>query len=142
MAVYSALSAVSAAVFAALNVSAYLTLSPGGVRDDVVLGTAYPFTLYEIQERNLGGLGARPGTTRTLEVDLRLHVFTQQGGWSRAHAAMAKAIELLKTAPAVTGFGSWAIFHDETIPLRSQVISGVVVNELVGNFRLYVTEVA
>jgi len=140
MAAYSALPAVSAAVFAALNVSAYLTFSPGGVRDDVVLGTAYPFTLYSVIEHNLGGLGTRAGTTRTLEIDLRLHVFTQQGGWSRAHTAMAKAIELLRTPPAVTGFGSWAIVHDETIPLRSEVVSGVVVNELVANMRLWVTE--
>jgi hypothetical protein len=137
---YSALAAVSTAVFGALNVSDYLTLSPGGVRDDIVQGTGYPVTLYVVQERHLGGIGSAPGSHRTLEMSIRLHVFTNHGGWNRAHTVMTKAIELLKTAPAVTGFGSWAIFHDETVPIGSQTVAGVIVNELVANFRLYVTE--
>lgn len=136
----SGLEAVSASVCGALNVPSYLALSPGGVRDDVSLGTGYPFTLVEVTERPIGGLGTKPGTGRTLEMAIRVHVFTQYGGWTRAHAAMAKAIALLMDAPPVVGYGSWAIFHDETIPLKGEVVSGVLVNELVANFRLYVTE--
>ena len=140
MAGYSSLAAVGTAVLGALNVPAYLALSPGGVRDDIAQSTGYPVTLYTLSERVVGGIGSGPGTARTLEVDIRVHVFTQHGGWARAHVVMAKAIELLKSPPAVTGFGSWAIFHDDTVQLQSQVVAGVLVNELVSNWRLYVSE--
>lgn len=141
MTVYSALSPVSAAVYTALNVSALTALAPGGVGDDVAQGTGYPFVLYDVAETPLHGLGTKPGTGRTLEMSLRLHVYTQYDGMSQAQAVMAKAIQLLADAPAVTGFGSWAIFHDETVPVGAEVIAGVPVNELVANLRLYVTEI-
>lgn len=138
---YSALSPVSAAIYAALNVSALTTLAPGGVGDDIAQGTSYPFVLYEVHERTLNGFGSRPGIgNRTLEMDLRLHVFSQFQGFSQAQAVLAKCIQLLATPPTVTGYGSWAIFWDDAIPLSAQLVAGVRVNELVANGRLYVGE--
>ena len=45
----------------------------------------------------------------------------------RADKHMPKVIELLADPPAVTGYGSWAIFHDSTTALSGQVVGGVVV---------------
>lgn len=141
MTVYSSLSAVSDAVYTVLNVAALTALAPGGVSDEVEQLTSYPCVLYEVQERQLGQFGSRPGSgQRTMECDLRLHVFTQTSGFLEAHGVMAKCIELLATPPAVTGYGSWAIFHDETIPLPQQLVAAQPVNELVGNFRLFLSE--
>ncbi len=141
MTVYSALDPVSAAIYSTLNVSALTTLAPGGVGDDIAQLTSRPSLLYEVQERNLGGLGQKPGTGRTMEIDIRLHVFSEAQGFIEAQQIMAVAIGLLRDAPAVTGYGSWAIFHDDTIPLADEEIAGVKVKELVSIWRLYVTEI-
>jgi hypothetical protein len=138
---YSSLDAVSSAIYAALNVSALLALAPGGVGDDIAQLTAYPCVLYEVAEAPMHGYGTKPGTGRTLEISLRLYVYSQYAGMAQAQQVMAKAIQLLADAPAVTGYGSWAIFHDETIPVGAELIAGVQVNELAANFRLYITEV-
>jgi hypothetical protein len=138
--VYSALDAVSAAIFTALNVAALTALAPGGVADVLAQNTTFPCVLYEVSEKMIGGIGTKPGTGRTLEISLRLHVFSQYAGMKEAQGVMAKAIELLKDAPAVVGFGSWAIFHDETLSLPHELVAGVPVRELVSNWRLYVTE--
>jgi hypothetical protein len=140
---YSSLDAVSSAVYTTLNVSGLTALAPGGVGDAIEQLTARPCVLYEVSERVVGGLGSRPGAgQRTLECDLRLHVFSEYQGFYQAQTVMAKCLELLATAPAVTGYGSWAVFHDETIPLAGQVVAGIVVQELVANCRLYVSEAA
>jgi hypothetical protein len=138
---YSSLSPVSAAIYATLNVASMLALAPGGIRDDAAQGTGYPFVLYEVEETPIGGIGSKPGTgNRTLEVGIRLHVYSTFQGFSQAQGVMAKAIQLLAVAPSVSGYGSWALFHDDTIPLDDEVVAGVKVKELVGFFRLYVTE--
>ena len=51
---------------------------------------------------------------------------------------MDKVIELLADPPSVTGYSSWAIFHDETQNLGDQIVAGLKVKELVAMFRLYV----
>jgi hypothetical protein len=135
---YSALSPVSAGVFTALNVAALTALAPGGVCDDVAQSTGYPFVLFAVNEKALGGFGTKPGLGTLPEIDLRVHVFSTFQGWSDAQAVMGKAIELLKDPPTVTGYGSWAIFHDQTIALADQEIAGVKVKELVALFRVYV----
>ena len=136
---YSALAPVSAAIFTALNVAALLALAPGGVGDDIAQGTGYPFVLYEVHETPQGGLGTKPGSAGVVvELDLRLHVFSQFDGYSEAQAVIAKAIELLADPPAVSGYASVAIFHDEVITLGDQIVAGVKVKELVATARLYV----
>lgn len=138
---YSALDPVTVAVYNALNVAALLALAPGGVGDDIAQLTVYPNVLIEVSEHTVGGLGTKAGTgKRTLDIDLRLHVFSQYAGFLEAQQVMAKCIELLADAPAVTGYGSWAIFHDDTVPLPGTLIAGARANELVGMFRLYVSE--
>jgi hypothetical protein len=139
-AVYSALSAVSAGVYGALNVQDLLTLAPGGVGDNIPQGSGFPFVLYDVSEAPIGQMGGRPGTGRTLAIALRLYIYTQYAGMSQAQAIAAKCIQLLAHPPAVTGFDAWAIFHDETVPVGRDMIAGVVVNELVVNLRLFVTE--
>ncbi len=144
MSTYSSLDAVSAAVYTTLNVAALTALATGGVGDVIEQSTGFPYVLYEVSERVVGGLGSKPGTgKRTLECALRLHVFTQnvdRVGLQQAQEIMAVCIQLLADAPAVTGYGSWAIFHDDTIPLGGGHVSGIVVNELVANMRLMVSE--
>jgi hypothetical protein len=136
---YSALAPVSAAVFAALNVAALTAIAPGGVTDDVPQGAAFPVVLYEVSERPHGGFGTKPGVVGQLpEVELTVHVYSQYGGMVEAQTVMAKVIELLASPPAVTGYASWAIFHDETIPVGDELLAGVKVKELVAKFRLYV----
>lgn len=137
---YSTLAPVAAGVFVVLNVAALTALAPGGVGDDVAQGTGYPFVLVEVHETPQFALGTKPGTSGAVyEVDLRAHVFTQSEGFSEAAAVMGKVIELLTaTPPAVTGYASWAIFHDDTINAGDQLVAGVKVKELVALFRLYV----
>ena len=71
-------------------------------------------------------------------VDLRVHVFSIFQGYSEAQHVMDKVLQLLADPPAVTGYSSWAIFHDETVALGDSVIAGVKVKELVALCRLYV----
>jgi len=137
---YSALSPVSAGVYTVLNVAALTALAPGGVGDDIAQGTGYPFVLFEVHEQAQGGLGTKPGLGQLPAIDLRVHVFSQFEGYSEAQAVVAKVIQLLAEAPTVTGYASWAIFHDETVNLGDQIVAGVKVKELVALFRLYVEE--
>jgi len=138
--VYSALSPVAAAVFTALNVAALTAIAPGGVCDDVAQSTAYPFVLFEVHESTVHGMGTKPGLGQLPAIDLRVHVFSQFEGYSEAQAVIAKAIQLLVDPPTVSGFASWAIFHDETVNLGDQIVAGKKVKELVALFRLYVEE--
>lgn len=117
-------------------------LAPGGVFGDVPQSPTFPFVWFEVAEdHQVGGLGTKPGRGMLPEIDLRVHVFQGDYGTMRdAEAVMARAIELLADPPVVSGYGSWAIFHDATIPLPSEELNGVKVYELVARFRLYVEE--
>ena len=142
---YSALSPVSAVIYAALHVSDLLALAPGGVGDDIPQGAAFPFVLFDVAESDLGSMGTRPGRGRTLQVALRLTVFSQQVGMREAQTVMAKALQLLTAGPLAVqgspaGFEVAACLHDETIPVGRDLVAGVVVNALVATLRLYVTE--
>ena len=138
---YSALSPVSAGVYTVLNVAALTALAPGGVGDDIAQGTGYPFVLFEVHESTVHAFGSKPGLGQLPALDLRVHVFSQFEGYSEAQAVLSQAIALLTAnPPTVTGYASWAIFHDETLNLGDQIVAGVKVKELVGLFRLYVEE--
>lgn len=142
---YSALSPVSAGVYTALNVAAVTNLATGGVGDD--LGQRVPatdgsfatFVLFEVHETPIGGFGTKAGVTGQLpEIDLLVHVFAQFDGMSTVQAAMNQVIAALVSPPTVSGYASWAIFHDETLNLGDQLVAGLKVKELVARFRLYV----
>lgn len=136
------LSPVSVAVYTALNVSAVTSLAPGGVFDDVPEGVTFPCVLFSVTEtRQLGGFGTKPGVGNLPEVRVRVYVYTQGIGFKTAQAVMDQALLALADPPAVTGFGSWAIFHDSTTPLTDQILAGQKVQELVSDFRLYVEKI-
>lgn len=137
---YSALSPVSVAVYTALNVAAVTDLATGGVGDDIAQGTGYPFVLYEVHETANGGMGTKPGQGQLPQIDLMVHVFSQYDGLSEAQGVMDMVVAALADPPTVSGYGSWAIFHDETINLGDQIVAGLKVKELVARFRLYVEE--
>ena len=136
---FSALSPVSAAIYTALNVAALTDLVPGGVNDVIPQGAAYPLVLFEVSEaQQFGGFGTKPGRGQLPQMDVRVHVFSQQQDLSEAQAILAKAIELLADPPAVTSYSSWAIFHDQSLDLGDQVVANITVHEIVAVFRLYV----
>ncbi len=142
---YSALSPVSAGIYAALHVAAVLALATGGVGDDIGQGTGYPFVLFEVHEKALGGFGTKPGHGQLPQIDLLLLVFSQYGGLSEAQAVMDVAIGALflafdPVAPTVTiaGYATCSLFHDETINLGDQIVAGIKVKELDARFRLFV----
>lgn len=135
---YSALDAVSAGIYTALNIAAVTALAPGGVTDDLPQGVSFPAVLYEVSERPRGGFGTKPGVGQLPEITLRVHVFTQGDGFQAADAVMNQVLKALADPPTVTGYASHAIFHDGTVPLPAQDVNGLRVNELVATFRLYV----
>lgn len=141
MSAYLSLSPVAAAIYGALNVAGLLALAPGGVYEDVKQGATFPYVFFEVgEEAQLGGFGTRPGLSQLPEIGLRVHVFSTAAGMKEAQAVMAKVHELLVTPPAVTGYSSWAIFHDQTFAFPDELVGGVKVKELVSLYRLYVEE--
>ncbi len=135
---YSALSPVSAGMYTALNVAAVTTLAVGGVGDDIAQKTGFPFVLFEVHETALGGFGTKPGTRHLPQIDLLVHVFSQFQGMSEAQGVMDQCIGALATVPTVSGYSSWAIFHDDTINVGDAIVAGIKVKEIVARFRLFV----
>lgn len=132
---------VSVAVYRVLQDAAFAALCPGGVFDSVPQAPSYPFLLYEVTEtQQRGGLGTKPGVGTLPEIEIRLHVYSTAGGFRECQQILGKAIALLADPPTVSGYASWAIFHDQTIPLPDEQIIGVTVQELVALLRLYVQE--
>lgn len=139
MPTYSALSKVSDGIYAALNVAAVTSLATGGIGDDIAQDAGYPFVLYEVHETPQHHMGSQPGRAGQMPlIDLRVHVFSQYEGMTQAHAVMDAVIGALVTPPTISGYASWACFHDDTIDLGDQIIGGIKVKELVANFRLFV----
>lgn len=142
MAVYSALSPVSGAIVAALQGAAFAAVCLGGAYDDVPQNPTYPFVLYTVSEKPIGGLGTKPGVGRTLEIGIRLHAFSQFGGMTECQAVLREAIRAMfaqaLTVPGYTVDGE--PFHDDNVALPDELVGSQKVKELVGLFRLYVTE--
>ena len=137
------LAAVSTGLAAALNVPAVTSLAPGGVFDDLAEGVTFPCVLVSVGEAaQMGGLGTKPGVGNFPEVQVRIYVFTQTFGFKTAQAITDAILLALADPPAVSGFGSWAIFHDQTLPVTDSLIAGQKVQELVSDFRLYVENAA
>jgi hypothetical protein len=134
---YSALSPLSAGVFAKLNVTSLKGAYPGtgagctgGVKDYVPQAPTYPFLWYELSENDISGLGNGPSVK---QIQLRLHVFSQFLGMAEAQRIMAAAIGLLQfVEPTATGWQVPAIGRpDDVIPIEFSEINGIVVRELV-----------
>lgn len=138
--IYSSLDAVSMGVYSALNVAAVTTLATGGVGDDIAQNAGFPFVLFEvIHEKPIGGFGTKPGVIGQLpQIDLLVHVFAQGESFVAAQGVMNQVVAALTNVPPVTGYSSWAIFHDETINVGDQIVAGLKVKELVARFRIFV----
>ena len=146
---HSALSPVSAGLFARLNVTSLKGAYPatgagciGGVKDYVPQAPTYPFLWYELSETDISGLGSGPDTK---QLQLRLHVFSQALGMAEAQRIMAAAIALLKfQQPVAAGWAMPPIERpDNVVPLEFSEINGVVVRELVSIWDgLFADEVA
>lgn len=132
---YSALSPVSVGIYTLLNVSALTTLALGGVRDDVPQKPTFPFVWYEVQEESISGLGDSP---HFVEVDLRVHVFSQEETLADAQVIGAKVVELLRhKVITITGYThAGKVFYDRTVLLADELLNGVKVHELVMFFRI------
>lgn len=143
MAVYSALDPVTAGVRTVLNVSGLTSIVTGGIADDISQAAGFPFLLIEVFDEDAtrsATLGTKPGTGRVLQVDLRLHVFTKDAPKKLGQQALAKAIQLLADPPAVTGYASWAIFHERTLAFDDVEVAGQKVTEQVAMLRLHIEE--
>jgi hypothetical protein len=138
---YLVLSAVSTAIYTALNVAGLTALVSTRIYDDVPQDPTFPFVWYEVKERDVRGLG-----TRGLpEVELRVHVFSSvedYEGPKQAQTIGAKVIELLRDQPlTISGYAHCGlVFYDETQLFNDQIIAGVRVRELVSMFRIYAEE--
>jgi hypothetical protein len=131
-----ALSPVSDAIYAALNVPAVTALATAGVHSDAPQPAAFPFLLFEVfEEETRGfGMGGLPLVT------LRVHAFSQFEGSTEAQAILAAAILLLKDQKlTVAGYTHCGLaFYDRTSPVFDSEINGQKCKEIVSEFRIYV----
>lgn len=132
---YSALSPVSAAVYAALNVSAMTSLVTG-IYDDVPQGVTFPFVLIEVRGDDISGMG---DSRDFEEIELRVHAFSAYEGMKQAQQVIAKAKELLRNrALTISGYAqAGKVFYDKTVPLTDEMVNGVKCKEIVAFFRIY-----
>jgi hypothetical protein len=144
---YSALSAVSAAVFNALNVAALLALAPGGINDAIPQPAIYPLVFFEVSNaKQLGGFGSSPGHNDMPECEVRIHAFSEQQNVSQAQAILNLAIGLIYTPGALTVAGYTVCANQpmtdlQILNLGDQVVAGVVVHEEVAILRVIVQNV-
>jgi hypothetical protein len=132
----SALSPVSAGIYAKLNVASLKSAVPtgagclGGVRDYIPQPMTFPFMFYELAERDISGLGQGPSVK---QIDLRLHVFSQYAGAIEAQRIMTEAIRLLQfSEPTATGWQVPVVGRpDDVVFIEFSELNGVVVRELV-----------
>lgn len=129
---------VLAAVYAALHVNGYTTLSTGGVFNDVPQGTAFPFTWIAKGEPpeepydTFGKIGA------ICRVDV--HIYSQYAGDSESEAMVEKATQLLHhVALAISG---WETLNVVREPTRFDLveIDGVTTRHTVAPFAIQVLE--
>jgi len=141
---YSALSPASAALYAALNVAALTDLVPGGVGDVIPQGNVRPYVYFEVSApTQLGGFGTWPGQGDISELEVRLHVISDQENVSQAQGILGVAIGLVYQPGALTVAG-YTVCATQPMPdvqlvnLGDQVIANVVVHEEVAILRLIV----
>lgn len=139
---YLSLSPVSAAIYGVLNVGSVTTLATGGVDEGYIRGRSGPRVWFEVREaRDVRGFG----TGGLPEVDLDVHIVVPVDayrGMKLAQDIAQAAIALLRDAAVtVSGYQQCGrVVYHETVPLPGEIIEGVVVNELVARFCLWVEE--
>lgn len=136
---YLALSPVSDAVYAALNVDALTTLATGGLSDDIAQAKKFPYVFFVVSESERRGLG----TGGLPLIDLRVHVYgTPEQGLKALQAIVQKVIELLKDqALSLTGYRQCGkVFYDQTLTFGDELVNNQKVHEIVASFRIFVEE--
>lgn len=149
MTVYSPLSAVSAGIYAALNVAALLTLAPGGVFDTVVPeGTTFPYVSFRVEPEYAPAFGARAGSGpgSLTKLSLRCSMFSlDAGGMKTCQAIDAVLHQLLEVGPpylVASGVNVWRLDFDRSQQVPDQLYGGQRVQELVSDWSLDVEEAA
>lgn len=129
---------VSAALFAALNVSALTSLTPGGISDSLQQSGAFPRIWFEVFERENRGLG----NGSMPEVRILIHIFSKHEGGKEAHAIASQVMALLRDQPLTAAGYAQAglVFWDSTDPLGDTEIAATRCRELLMTFRTYVEE--
>ncbi len=147
MTTYSALSAVSAAVYGALNVAAVLAIAPGGVNDAIPQPTIYPLVFFEVSNaKQLGGLGTSPGHGDVPECEVRIHAFSEQPNVSEAQGILNLCLGLIY-APGALVVSSYTVCANQPMTdvqilnLGDQTIANVVCHEEVAVIRVIVQNI-
>ena len=144
MSVFLALSPFSAAINTALNVASLLAVAPGGARDSVPQGTAFPCVLFEVSEDDESAFGSRPGSGIGSMVRLRLrcYIYAQYEGQKVNQSILSVLKELLKAPLTVTGYNVPAVFYLQAVPVGDELVAGVKVKELTADWEFYAEEAA
>ena len=129
---YSALDPLSDGLFTKLNVASLRTVGSATVVivDAVKQPAVFPFLLYVLSEKDISGLGSGPSVK---QIQLRLHVFSQEKTMKQAQQIMTVAVGLLQhVSPTATGWQIPMIGRpDDVIPIETSEINGIVCRELV-----------
>ena len=141
MTILTATMPVLEAVFAVLQDATLQAAIGGRLYDDIPQNTPRPVVLIEIMsEVDKRGLG----TGGLPELDVRTHVFSDQGSMSEAHGINLQIVALLKDAGLVltdTGYShAGRIVYRETITLRDELLHDVKVHEVVSIFTIWVEQ--
>lgn len=138
MTAVSALGAVAAGAFAALNQASLQAAAPGGIWDQTPRGTTHPSVQYQLQEtEQLGGMSTDAGAV--VELELRVHVYSTYEGFAEARVVMDIVMGLLTGPLTLTGFRAIGPpNHQDTAEFPDQVVAGQRVNELVGRWQIFV----
>jgi hypothetical protein len=141
----SALSPVSAAIYAALNVAALTDLLPGGINQVVPPGNTRPYVYFDVEKSgDLGGFGTYPGHKDIPDLKVTLHVISDQPNVSEAQTIRAQAIALFYPPSPALVISGYTVCSDRPMSdvpelnLGDQVIANVVVHEEVAILRLIV----
>lgn len=133
---YLALSPVSAAVYAKLNVAGMNALVGTRISDSPPRAATFPYLWFEVKEQNLHMMGQNS----VPNVNIWIHAFSTYSGEKEAQEICDKARELLEYKTlTMTGFTQAGdLLCDDTLPLQDQAIEGVKVQELVMQCRVRV----
>jgi hypothetical protein len=135
----SALQPVSEAVFAQLQDATLLALTSGGWHGDLPRAPTYPCGYFELQEREMRGLG----TGGLPEIELRTYVLDAAETSATAQQINQRVVMLLKDQAlrSMPGYRqAGLVFYDESIPMGDVEVLGQKVKEIVSLFRIYVEE--
>lgn len=136
---YLALSPVSAAVYAKLNVAGMTALVGTRIYDGVPQNPSFPFVLYEVQEQDDRGMGSGYGLP---QVEILVHTFSQYVGYYEAQTIAQKAVELLRDVSlTVTGYShAGKVFYNRTETIPDSELNGIACREVVSRFYTWVQE--